>query len=134
MKAIGFEAVGFAKGFRHVFTIEGIGGGFYLPILGLERDTTRTKAAAHRGCCRGRGWKQIHAAGRARRWRSSWTRPTSSGWTRKTSDDLLDPVADLYQLRGKPSAPVDRFERRGGAAGASGERRAPRRCGRNWTR
>jgi hypothetical protein len=110
MKAIGFEAVGFAKGFRHVFTIEGDRRGFYLPILGLERDTTRTKQQRI-GLLQG-PWmgKQIHAletcealaefVDQADKFRMD---------TDSESDDLLDPVADLYQLRGKPSAPVDPF-------------------------
>jgi hypothetical protein len=110
MKAIGFEQMGFSKGFRHVFTIEGDRRGFYLPILPLERDTTRTKQQRI-GLIQGQ-WmaKQIHAlttcealaefVDQAEKFRMD---------AESKTDDLLDPVADLYQLRGRPSAPVDPF-------------------------
>ena len=40
---VGFEAVGFQKLYRHLFTSEGEKRGHILPITGLERDTKRTK-------------------------------------------------------------------------------------------
>ena len=110
MKAIGFEAVGFAKGFRHVFTIEGDRRGFYLPILGLERDTQRTKQQRI-GLIQG-PWmgKQIHALATCEALADFVDQADKFRMDQENeSDDLLDPVADLYQLRGKQSAPADPF-------------------------
>lgn len=109
-RAIGFEAVGFAKSYRHVVTIEGDRRGYYLPILGLERDTKITKQVRIGGIQGQWMAKQIHAltscaalaefTDQADQFRMD---------TENDHDDLLDAVADLYQLRGRPSEKADPF-------------------------
>jgi hypothetical protein len=108
--AIGFETIGFAKGFRHVFTIEGDRRGWYLPVRPLERDTTRTKQQRI-GLIQG-PWcaKQIHALATCEALAEFVDQADKFRMDQESkSDDLLDPVADLYQLRGRPSAKPDPF-------------------------
>jgi hypothetical protein len=107
MQRIGFEATGFQKGMRHVFTNEGDRRGFYLPILGLERDTQRTKQQRI-GLIQG-PWmaKQIHALESCEALADFIDQADKFRMDQENeSDDLLDPVADLYQLRGKPNTPA----------------------------
>jgi hypothetical protein len=110
MKVIGFETTGFAKGFRHVFTIEGDRRGFYLPIRPLERDTSKTKQQRI-GLIQGQ-WmaKQIHALTTCEALAEFCDQAEKFRMDQESkTDDLLDPVADLYQLRGRPSEKADPF-------------------------
>jgi hypothetical protein len=105
---IGFEAIGFAKVFSHLFTAEGDRRGFYLPMLKLERDTRRTKNTRI---------QVLEPAWQAGRIRALTSCPALEAFLdegetwrpdqESSHDDLLDAVADTFQLRQRPQALQD---------------------------
>ena len=109
-KAIGIEAVGFAKGLRNVIGIEGDRRGYYLNAIGYERDTKITKQVRI-GLLQG-PWmsKQIHALSACEALADFVDQADKFRMEADNDhDDLLDAVADLYQLRGRPSEKADPF-------------------------
>ena len=104
LRAIGFEATGFQKIFRHLLTLEGDRRGYYLPIIGLERDTKITKNVRIAGL-QGQ-WEagQIKALASCRALADFLDEADKFRPDRESAhDDLLDAVVDLYQLRAKPA-------------------------------
>ena len=105
IRAIGFEAVGFAKSYRRLFTAEGEMRGFYLPVVTLERDTRKAKSTRIQSLepywSRGHIFIADHVPAlgdfldEADRFRVG---------KESVHDDMLDAVADLLQLRQRPSA------------------------------
>ena len=104
IRAIGFEAVGFAQIYRRLIAQEGERRGYQLPITRLERDS-KTK-------------KNIRIRGLQPYWESGGIRiandvPALEDFLEEASrfrtykesehDDLLDAVVDLYQLRLRPA-------------------------------
>jgi len=109
-KAIGFEAVGFAKSYRHVVTIEGDRRGYYLPIRAFERDTKVTKQVRIGGIQGQWMGRQIHALASCEALADFVDQADKFRMDADNEhDDLLDAVADLYQLRGRPSEKADPF-------------------------
>jgi len=106
IKNVGVEATGFQKAFLRVFEEEGRRRGRFLPILKLERDTNITKRIRIASRLQP-PWMagQMHALRtcealddfleEAERFRPE---------VESQHDDLLDAVADLYQVRGMPVA------------------------------
>ena len=110
IRGIGFENVGFQAIYQSLLTMEGERRGYFLPILPLARDTN-TK-------------KNIRIAGLQGAWEAGMIRALRScrdlaGLLDEADkfrpdresqhDDLLDATVDLYQIRRRPSAPVDPF-------------------------
>ena len=104
IRAIGFEAVGFAQIYRRLLTQEGERRGYQLPIVRLERDNKMKK--------------NIRIRGLQPYWESGGIRiandvPALDDFLEEASrfrtykenehDDLLDAVVDLYQLRLRPA-------------------------------
>jgi predicted phage terminase large subunit-like protein len=109
-KAIGVEAIGFAKAYRHVITIEGDRRGFYLPVIAYERDTKVTKQVRIGGIQGQWMSRQIHALASCEALADFVDQADKFRMEADNDhDDLLDAVADLYQLRGRPSAKADPF-------------------------
>jgi len=110
IKAIGFEKTGFQRIFMRLFTSEGERTGRFLPIIGLEKDTHKTKQV------RIRALEPIWMNGQlvvledvpafadfleeAERFRTD---------RESAHDDLLDAVVDLLQVRARPSEPASPF-------------------------
>lgn len=103
IRAIGFEAIGFAKIYRREVTRQGETRGTYLPIMTLERDTKVHKNTRIRALVP--FWEHgdiilyddlrnledfLEEAQRFRPYRES------------THDDMLDALADQMQLRARP--------------------------------
>jgi len=109
-KAIGIEAIGFAKSYRHVVTIEGDRRGYYLPVLAFERDTKITKQVRIGGIQGQWMSRQIHALESCEALADFVDQADKFRMEADNDhDDLLDAVADLYQLRGRPSEKADPF-------------------------
>jgi len=91
-------------------SIEGDRRGYYLPVIAFGRDTKVTKQVRIGGLQGAWMGKQIHAlescealadfVDQADKFRME---------AQNDHDDLLDAVADLYQLRGRPSEKADPF-------------------------
>jgi predicted phage terminase large subunit-like protein len=116
-KSVGFEAVGFAKSYRHVFTIEGDRRGYHIPIIGLERDTSLTKQIRIGGFQGQWMGHQMHALRSCAALAEFQDQADKFRMDSKNDhDDLLDAVADLYQMRGRPhtqaGAPMDELQAR----------------------
>src|SRR5262252_3835758 len=110
IKAIGFEKTGFQRIFMRLFTSEGERTGRFLPIVGLEKDTHKTKQV------RIRALEPIWMTGQlivlddvpafadfleeAERFRTD---------RESAHDDLLDAVVDLLQVRARPSESASQF-------------------------
>jgi predicted phage terminase large subunit-like protein len=110
IKAIGFEKTGFQRIFMRLFTSEGERTGRFLPIVGLEKDTLKTKQV------RIRALEPIWMNGQlvvvddvpayadfleeAERFRTD---------RENAHDDLLDAVVDLLQVRARPSEMASPF-------------------------
>jgi predicted phage terminase large subunit-like protein len=110
IKAIGFEKTGFQRIFMRLFTSEGERTGRFLPIVGLEKDTMKTKQV------RIRALEPIWMNGQlvvlddvpafadfleeAERFRTD---------RENAHDDLLDAVVDLLQVRARPSEAITPF-------------------------
>ena len=105
IRAIGFEAIGFAKSYRRLFTVEGERLGFYLPVVTLERDTRTAKATRILSLepywSRGHVFIADHVPALA-----DFQDEADRFRVGKDSvhDDMLDAVADLLQLRQRPAA------------------------------
>jgi len=109
-KVIGMEAVGFSRWGMTQVSIEGDRRGYYLPVIAFGRDTKVTKQVRIGGLQGAWMGKQIHAlescealadfVDQADKFRME---------AQNDHDDLLDAVADLYQLRGRPSEKADPF-------------------------
>jgi predicted phage terminase large subunit-like protein len=109
-KAIGIEAIGFAKSYRHVLTIEGDRRGYYLPAIAYERDTKITKQVRIGGIQGQWMGRQIHALESCEALADFVDQADKFRMEADNDhDDLLDAVADLYQLRGRPSEKADPF-------------------------
>lgn len=106
IRAIGFEAISFAKIFRHLFTAEGQKRGFYLPVMNLERDTKITKNVRIRALQPWWEAGEITIASECPALEDFLEEAERFRTDRENAhDDLLDAVVDALQLRTRPSGP-----------------------------
>lgn len=105
IRAVGIEAVGFAKIFRRLFTAEGERRGFFLPVVGLERDTKVTKNVRIRALQPPWEAGQIVCASDVPALEDFLEEADRFRLDRESAhDDLLDAVVDSLQLRARPMA------------------------------
>lgn len=103
--AVGIEATGFQKGLFTILNMEGSRRGYQLPLVKLERDTRVTKGVRIGSLQAPWEAGQIHALNSCEAL-DDFRDEADKFRTDKDSahDDLLDTVADLYQVRGIPGA------------------------------
>jgi hypothetical protein len=104
--AVGVETTGFQKIYRTLFEMEGRQRGYYLPIVKLERDTNITKAVRIGMLQAPLEAGQLHALRSCQALGDFLDELARFRPDRESAhDDLLDAVADLYQIRGRRAAP-----------------------------
>ena len=104
IRAIGFEAVSFAKIYRRLFTLEGERRGLYLPVTALERDTRITKGVRIRSLQPFWENGSIILAADLQALEEFLEEAERFRYTKESAhDDMLDAVADLLQLRIRPA-------------------------------
>lgn len=105
---IGFENTAFAKAYRSLFVLEGQRRGVYLNVVKLERDTKITKNTRIRGLEPPWNRGQIHMLRSCQALEDCLDEADRFRYDRESvHDDLLDVLADMYQLRGIPSVQTD---------------------------
>jgi len=103
--AIGIEATGFQKSLFTICNMEGMRRGYQLPLMKLERDTRVTKAVRIGGLQAPWEAGQIHALATCEALEDFKDEADKFRTDRDSAhDDLLDAVANLYQVRGTPSS------------------------------